>query len=86
MICFQFHCSINAIFRQSRNKKHTAFSRVKSHPLFPNPTSASGGVVKNIWLAFRQAKENIARESDNSDFIPFLVRFYDLARTYFTTK
>ena len=52
------------------------------------PTAAQSSFLppENIWSALRAAKEKTAQRAANSDFSPFLVRFYNLARTYFEEK
>ena len=49
------------------------------------PTAAQSSFLppENIWSALRATKEKTAQRAANSDFSPFVVRFYDLARTYF---
>ena len=52
------------------------------------PTAAQSSFLppENIWSALRATKEKTAQRAANSDFSPFLVRFYNLARTYFEEK
>ena len=38
---------------------------------------------KNIWPALRAAKEKTAHLRRNSDFVPYLVDFYNQVQTYF---
>jgi len=49
------------------------------------PTAAQNSFLppENIWSALRATKEKTAQRAANSDFSPFVVRFYNLARTYF---
>jgi hypothetical protein len=38
---------------------------------------------ENIWVLLHKTKEKTAQHAANSDFSPFLVKFYNRARTYF---
>jgi hypothetical protein len=69
----------------------------KSHPLFPNPgfKPLGGAEKKSIWLSLCEAKksqklaqkcEKSAVSGEFSDSIPFMVRFYEIAQTYFATQ
>ena len=52
------------------------------------PTAAQNSFLppENIWSALRAAKEKTAQRAANSNFSPFLVKLYNLARTYFEEK
>jgi hypothetical protein len=60
--------------------------RLKTKKAQPTAAQSSFLPPENIWSALRAAKEKTAQRAANSDFSPFLVRFYNLARTYFEEK
>jgi hypothetical protein len=66
--------------------KYTALAVSKSHSPFPDTASASGGAEKSSWLALRAANKNIALSGDKIADFSELVGFYNLVRTYFSTK
>ena len=51
-----------------------------------SPRSQSHFPPENIWLALRATKEKAAHAGDNFPENTFLVRFYETARTHFSTK
>jgi hypothetical protein len=67
-------------------KKIVALGDSKSHFPLNHTATATGGAVKNLWLALPAVKIKYRAACDKNLKNSVLVELYELARTHFATK